>query len=65
MLKALKKAFEYGKLGLYAPEYALIPFGINRAVHFLDGRQYIGYAYYRVFGFRIAKVQETKPWEKL
>lgn len=48
-------------LGLYDSEYAFVPFGISRTVvRNPDG--IIGWSHYRIFGIRITKIQETKPW---
>lgn len=42
--------------------YIFTPFAIVRTVyHGLDGVR--GYADVYVFGVRIARIQETKPWE--
>ena len=50
-------------LGIFRPYFALVPFSVSRAKEQIGGGRYIGYAIYRVFGFRVAQIQETKPWE--
>ena len=49
--------------GIYDTNYAFVPFGISRTVFRDNG--VIGWAHYRIFGIRVVKVQETKPWERL
>ena len=62
MKKQLDKLFRpFSRL--YDLEYAFVPFGISRTVLRNNGVGVVGWAHYRIFGIRIAKVQETKPWE--
>ena len=47
---------------MYDKDFWFIPFGVSR-VREKTGTGYIGYADYRIFGIRIARVQETRPWQ--
>lgn len=40
--------------------FVLTPFGLTRTVYGLNG--IIGYCDVYVFGIRVARIQETKPW---
>lgn len=63
-MKLLLEIFQWRNHGeFFDPEYAFVPFGMSRTNHSFDEGGYRGYCHYRIFGIRIAKIQETKPWE--
>lgn len=40
-----------------------VPFSVRRSREDTrSGAAYIGYAVYYVFGLRVARIQETRPW---
>ena len=47
---------------MYDKDFRFIPFGVSRIRTLLRSGE-IGYADYRIFGIRIARVQETRPWQ--
>lgn len=46
---------------MFDKNFIFIPFGISRFKRNC-GNGYIGYTDYRIFGVRVARVQETRPW---
>ena len=61
---AINKDELYGLRGFFDLEYLTVPFGISRTM-WVGERAYIGWASYRIFGIRVVKIQETRPWEKM
>ena len=53
----------YGLRGFFDLEYLTVPFGISRTT-WVGEYTYMCWASYRIFGIRVAKIQETRPWEK-
>ena len=51
----------YGLKGLFSLSYLTIPFGITRT-KWLDENQFMAWTDYLIFGFRVARVQENRPW---
>ena len=47
---------------MYDKDFKYIPFGISRMRTSTYGN-FIGYADYRIFGIRVVRIQETKPWD--
>lgn len=46
---------------MFKSKFLFVPFGVSRIrVRHPDG--YIGYADYLIFGFRVARIQETRPY---
>ena len=54
----------YGLRGFLDLEYLTVPFGISRTM-WVGEHTHIGWASYRIFGIRVAKIQETRPWKKM
>ena len=46
---------------MYDKDFMFIPFGVSR-IRMGPVSSLIGYADYRIFGVRIARIQETKPY---
>ena len=46
---------------MFDKDFIFIPFSVSRFKRNYGG-SYIGYADYRIFGVRVARVQETRPW---
>ena len=48
---------------MFDRDFIFVPFGVSRIRITTGINQFIGYADYRIFGFRVARVQETCPWK--
>lgn len=46
---------------IYDVDFMFVPFGVSRRRVYY-GSALIGYAEYRIFGIRLAMVQETRPY---
>lgn len=47
---------------MYDTDFSFIPFGVSR-IKIRVGEGLIGYADYRIFGLRIVRIQETRPYQ--